>query len=82
MKENKITYSEIKVVKSKDKTSFSIDINIEWSKDFILSHNLSLLKAVSDLEKNYKKWVKEIKEKNKGWRLTKFKEEFIKILEI
>lgn len=60
MKENKITYSEIKVTKSKDKTSFSIDINIEWSKDFILSNNLSLLKAVNDLEKNYKKWVKEI----------------------
>ena len=60
MKENKITYSEIKVVKSKDKTSFSIDINIEWNKDFILSNNLALLKAVSDLEKNYKKWVKEI----------------------
>ena len=47
MKENKITYSKIKVTKNKDKTSFSISINIEWS-------------AVNDLEKNYKKWVKEI----------------------
>lgn len=82
MKENKVTYWEIKVTKNKDKTSFEINIKVEGNIDFILSNNLSLLKAVSDLEKNYKKWVKEIKEKNKGWRLTKFKEEFIKILEI
>ena len=60
MKENKVTYWEIKVTKNKDKTSFSIDINIEWSKDFILSNNLALFKVVNDLEKNYKKWVKEI----------------------
>lgn len=60
MKENKITYSEIKVTKSKDKTSFEINIKVEGNRDFILSNNLSLLKAVNDLEKNYKKWVKEI----------------------
>ena len=60
MKENKVTYWEIKVTKNKDKTSFEINIKVEGNIDFILSNNLSLLKAVSDLEKNYKKWVKEI----------------------
>lgn len=58
MKENKVTYWEIKVTKNKDKTSFSIDINIEWSKDFILSNNLALFKVVNDLEKNYKNELK------------------------
>jgi len=43
------------VTKNKDKTSFEINIKVEGNIDFILSNNLSLLKAVSDLEKNYKK---------------------------
>lgn len=60
MKENKVTYWEIKVTKNKDKTSFLINIKVEWNKDFILSNNLALFKVVNDLEKNYKKWVKEI----------------------
>ena len=60
MKENKIKFWEIKVTKNKDKTSFEINIKVEGNKDFILSNNLSLLKVVNDLEKNYKKWVKEI----------------------
>jgi hypothetical protein len=43
------------VTKNKDKTSFEINIKVEGNKDFILSNNLSLLKVVNDLEKNYKK---------------------------